>query len=147
MVEEAYHTNEQTSRTLEYAYDDFAVAQMAKALMDSCRDASQRQKYQEDYNELIRRSENWRNVINPVSGWADGRYENGKWLNNKDLVHRQSFITEGATCHYTWYVPQNPEGLFDVKFHHFMKLHRWFLMRQILLERQLYQRTHYRQKK
>lgn len=45
--------------------------------MDSCRDASQRQKYQEDYNELMRRSENWRNVINPVSGWADGRYENG----------------------------------------------------------------------
>ena len=114
MVEEAYHTNEQTSRTLEYAYDDFAVAQMAKALMDSCRDASQRQKYQEDYTELMRRSENWRNVINPVSGWADGRYENGKWLNNKDLVHRQSFITEGAACQYTWYVPQNPEGLFEV---------------------------------
>ena len=114
MVEDAYHKNEQTSRTLEYAYDDFAVAQMAKALMDSCQDNAQRQKYQEDYQELMRRSENWRNVINPASGWADGRFENGKWLNNKDLIHRKSFITEGAACHYTWYVPHNPEGLFEV---------------------------------
>lgn len=31
-VKEAFHTCEQTSRTLEYAFDDFAVAQMAKAL-------------------------------------------------------------------------------------------------------------------
>lgn len=114
MVEEAFHTNEQTSRTLEYAFDDYAVAQMAKALHDSCQDASLRQKYLEDYNDLMRRSENWRNVINPATGWADGRYENGKWENNEDLVHRKSYITEGATCHYTWYVPQNPEGLFEV---------------------------------
>ena len=113
-VKEAFHTNEQTSRTLEYAYDDYAVAQMAKALHDSCRDAAQRQKYQEDYQILMRRSENWRNVINPVTGWADGRHENGGWEDNKDLVHRKSYITEGATCHYTWYVPQNPEGLFEV---------------------------------
>ena len=52
--------------------------------------------------------------INSATGWADGRYENGKWENNEDLVHRKSYITEGATCHYTWYVPQNPEGLFEV---------------------------------
>lgn len=113
-VADAFHTNEQTSRTLEYAYDDFAVAQMAKALMDSCQNISQRQKYQEDYQLLMRRSENWRNVINPSTGWADGRTEKGKWENNRDLVHRKSYITEGATCHYTWYVPQNPEGLFEV---------------------------------
>ncbi len=113
-VKEAFHTNEQTSRTLEYAYDDYAVAQMAKALLDSCQDAAQRQKYQEDYETLMRRSETWRNVINPTTGWADGRLENGMWEGNTDLVHRKSYITEGATCHYTWYVPQNPEGLFEV---------------------------------
>ena len=114
MVEEAFHTNEQTSRTLEYAYDDYAVAQMAKALLASCKDEAQTKKYQEDYDELMRRSENWRNVINPITGWADGRHEDGKWEGNEDLVHRKSYITEGATCHYTWYVPQNPEGLFEV---------------------------------
>lgn len=102
-VKEAFHTNEQTSRTLEYAYDDFAVAQMAKALGKNS-----------DYSALMKRSENWRNVINPKTGWADGRHTNGKWENNSDLVHRKSYITEGATCHYTWYVPHNPVGLFEV---------------------------------
>ena len=99
-VKEAFHDNEQTSRTLEYAFDDFAVAQMAKALGKKA-----------DYKELMRRSENWRNVINPITGYADGRYADGHWENNTDLVHRKSYITEGATCHYTWYVPHNIEGL------------------------------------
>lgn len=102
-VKEAFHTNEQTSRTLEYAFDDFALAQVALALGKTS-----------DYNALMKRSENWRNVINPKTGWADGRHRNGKWENNLDLVNRKSYITEGAVCHYTWYVPQNPQGLFSV---------------------------------
>lgn len=118
-VKEAFHTNEQTSRTLEYAFDDFAVAQLAKALAESCsaeaKDGSYtRHTLMADYAELMRRSENWRNVINPKTGWADGRHQNGKWEGNTDLVHRKSYITEGATCHYTWYVPQNIQGLFNV---------------------------------
>ncbi len=118
-VKEAFHTNEQTSRTLEYAFDDFAVAQLAKALAESCSAEAKdgpctRQSLKADYAELMRRSENWRNVINPKTGWADGRHQNGKWEGNTDLVHRKSYITEGATCHYTWYVPQNIQGLFDV---------------------------------
>ncbi len=102
-VNEAYHTNEQTSRTLEYAYDDFCVAQMAKALGKTA-----------DYELLMQRSENWRNVINPHLGYADGRHADGSWEMNTDLIHRKSFITEGATCHYTWYVPQNVKGLIEV---------------------------------
>ena len=118
-VKEAFHTNEQTSRTLEYAFDDFAVAQLAKALTESCSAEAKdgpytRQSLMTDYAELMRRSENWRNVINPKTGWADGRHQNGKWEGNTDLVHRKSYITEGATCHYTWYVPQNIQGLFNV---------------------------------
>ena len=118
-VKEAFHTNEQTSRTLEYAFDDFAVAQLAKALTESCSAEAKdgpctRQSLKADYAELMRRSENWRNVINPKTGWADGRHQNGKWEGNTDLVHRKSYITEGATCHYTWYVPQNIQGLFNV---------------------------------
>ena len=102
-VKEAFHQDEQTSRTLEYAFDDFAVAQLAKALGK-----------EHDYKELMRRSENWRNVINPKTGYCDGRHQNGKFENNTDFIHRKSYITEGATCHYTWYVPQNVEGLIDV---------------------------------
>ena len=118
-VKEAFHTNEQTSRTLEYAFDDFAVAQLAKALAESCSVEAKdgpytRQSLMTDYAELMRRSENWRNVINPKTGWADGRHQNAKWEGNTDLVHRKSYITEGATCHYTWYVPQNIQGLFNV---------------------------------
>ena len=101
-VKEAFHTCEQTSRTLEYAFDDFAVAQMAKMLGQD-----------DDYNKLMARSHNWKNVINPKTGWADGRYANGKWLGCKDLVSRQSFITEGSVCHYSWYVPHDVAGLVE----------------------------------
>ena len=112
-VKEAFHQDEQTSRTLEYAFDDFAVAQMAKALgKDS------------DYEQLMKRSENWRNVINPMTGYCDGRHapkqisrkktDGGRFENNTDFIHRKPFITEGATCHYTLYVPQNIEGLVEM---------------------------------
>ena len=102
-VKEAFHQDEQTSRTLEYAFDDFAVAQMAKALGKT-----------EDYERLMARSENWRNVINPQTGYCDGRHEDGSFEGNTDLVNRKSFITEGAVCHYTWYVPHNVEGLVEL---------------------------------
>jgi predicted alpha-1,2-mannosidase len=117
-VKEAFHTEEQTSRTLEYAFDDFAVAQLAKALGKN-----------QDYEELMRRSENWRNVINPKTGYCDGRHsppESGEarggmnkrsgaalFENNQDFIHRKPWITEGAACHYTWYVPHNVEGLVE----------------------------------
>ena len=101
-VKEAFHTCEQTSRTLEYAFDDFAVAQMAKMLGQD-----------DDYNKLMARSHNWKNVINPKTGWADGQYANGKWLGCKDLVSRQSFITEGSICHYSWYVPHDIDALVE----------------------------------
>ena len=114
-VKEAFHQNEQTSRTLEYAFDDFAVAQLAKALQPVADSVGiQLAILEKDYTALMRRSENWRNVINPKTGWADGRHADGKWEGNTDLVHRKSYITEGATCHYTWYVPQNIESLFAV---------------------------------
>ena len=101
-VKEAYHQEEQTSRTLEYAFDDFAVAQLAKALGK-----------EQDFNELMHRSENWRNVINPQTGYCDGRHQT-VFEGNTDYVHRKPWITEGAACHYTWYVPQNVEGLVEV---------------------------------
>ena len=102
-VREAFHQKEQTSRTLEYAFDDYAVAQMAKALGK-----------EDDYQALMARSENWRNVINPETGYCDGRYADGHFEGNTDLVRRKAFITEGAVCHYTWFVPHNVEGLAEM---------------------------------
>ena len=101
-VKDAFHTNEQVSRTLEYAYDDFCVAQMARALGKT-----------EDYQALMKRSENWRNVLNPQTGYVDGRYADGHFQNETSPFEKQKFITEGAPCHYTWYVPQNPQGLIE----------------------------------
>lgn len=99
-VKEAYHKQEQTSRTLEYAYDDFALAQVAKAL-----------NRQNDYEQLITRSQNYRHVIDPKTGYANGRYANGTFYDNNHPFIRQPYITEGAPCHYTWFVPHAPEGL------------------------------------
>ena len=101
-VSEAFHRQEQTSRTLEYAFDDFAVAQMAKALG-----------HRRDYNRLMARAGNWRNVINPITLYADGRHADGTWLGNQDQYNRLPFITEGATCHYTLYVPHDLPSLID----------------------------------
>ncbi len=99
-VLDAFHTDEQTSRTLEYAYDDFCVAQLARDFGTP-----------DDYSQLLRRASNWRNVINPATGWADGRHVGGKFENNTDLTHRKSYITEGATCHYSFYVPHDIPAL------------------------------------
>ena len=101
-VADAFHKAEQTSRTLEYAYDDYVLGLLAKALGH------------EDVGEkLIERSKNYRNVINPISGWADGRNDDGSFLNS-DPWSFQKFICEGQPCHYTWYVPQDIPGLMEL---------------------------------
>ena len=99
-VMEAFHTREQVSRTLEYSYDDFCVAQIAKQLG-----------HNRDFKRLMKRSENWHHVLNPQSGYVQGKYKNDYFLKEDNAFSFQSFITEGAPCHYTWYVPHNIEGL------------------------------------
>lgn len=101
-VMEAFHTHEQVSRTLEYAYDDFCTAQLARHLGRTA-----------DYHALMQRARNWRNVIHPRTGWADGRHANGRWLGNRDLTNRVPFITEGAVVHYSFYVPHDVPRLVE----------------------------------
>lgn len=101
-VGEAFHRREQTSRTLEYALDDFALSQLASLLgIDG------------DADTLRRRSENWRNVYDPVLGYVNGRFIDGTFAKNTDPFGFNKAITEGAPCHYTWYVPHNPRGLIE----------------------------------
>lgn len=101
-VPDAFHTQEQVSRTMEYAYDDFVLAQVAKSLGKT-----------EDYRELILRAANYRNVIDPRTGYAQGRHADGTFLNEDNAFGFARFITEGAPCHYTWYVPHDPYGLME----------------------------------
>lgn len=101
-VKEAFHTGEQTSRTLEYAYDDFVLSRLAEALGKT-----------DDAKVLLERSKNYRNVYNPELGWVDGRNEDGTFVDG-DPFKFQKYITEGQPCHYTWYVPQDIPGLIEI---------------------------------
>jgi predicted alpha-1,2-mannosidase len=99
-VKEAFHKDEQVSRTLEYAYDDFALAQIAKKM-----------KKDDDYKYFLKRSQNYKNVFDPAYNNMNGRYRNGSFVKNLDKEKRASFITEGTPWQYNWYVPQDIKGL------------------------------------
>ncbi|MDD4661265.1 MAG: GH92 family glycosyl hydrolase [Massilibacteroides sp.] len=101
-VRDAFHKKEQVSRTLEYAYDDFVLAQVAKKLGKEA-----------DYLALMQRAQNYRNVIDPKTGYARGRYADGRWITDFDPNRFVSYICEGTPYHYTWYVPQDVAGLME----------------------------------
>ena len=99
-VKEAFHQCEQVSRTLEYAFDDFALAQAARMLGK-----------EDDARILTERSKNYVNVIDPSTGYAQGRHADGTFLRSGNEFGFTKFITEGAPCHYTWYAPHDVGGL------------------------------------
>lgn len=108
-VAEAYHTNEQVSRTLEYAYDDFVLAQVAAdRIAAGARDSASVAQYEA----LTARARNYRQVINPATGYACGRHADGRF-EPVDPFAFAKCVTEGAPCHYTWYVPHDVYGLMD----------------------------------
>ncbi|KQS33386.1 GH92 family glycosyl hydrolase [Dyadobacter sp. Leaf189] len=97
----AFHKREQVSRTLEYAYDDFCLSVLASGIGKT-----------EDAQVLRKRALNYKNVIDPATGYARGRYANGGWIADFDpFAKRASFITEGSPAQYTWFVPQDIAGL------------------------------------
>ena len=89
------------SNTLEYAYDDWGIAQLAKHLGET-----------EIYNQFIKRSENWRNNFDKTTGFMRPRLADGSFKKDFDLLstHGQGFI-EGNSWNYSFFVPHNPEGL------------------------------------
>jgi predicted alpha-1,2-mannosidase len=99
-VWDAFHRREQVSRTLEYATDDYALAQVAKKIGRK-----------DDYKVLMKRSEYYRNVFDPSTGYVRGRHADGRWFEPFKPNARASFICEGTPFQYTWYVPQNVPGL------------------------------------
>lgn len=100
-VWQAFHKREQVSRTLEYAYDDFALSVLAEGLG-----------HEEDAKTLKKHALNYKNVIDPATGYARGRYTNGKWIKPFDpFAKRSPFITEGSPAQYTWFVPHDVAGL------------------------------------
>lgn len=93
------------SNTLEYAYDDWCIAQLAKFL-----------RKMDIYDQFIKRSQNWKNVYDPSSGFMRPRLSNGSFRKNFDVLstNGQGFI-EGNAWNYSLYVPQDPEELIKLR--------------------------------
>jgi len=89
------------SITLEYAYDDYTIAQFAKSLGKT-----------EIEKEYLKRSENWRNLFDEESGYVRAKTKDGEWVSPFDPLdtHGAGFI-EGNSWNYSLYVPQNVSGL------------------------------------
>jgi predicted alpha-1,2-mannosidase len=89
------------SKTLEYAYDDWAIAQAAKKLNRN-----------DIYKEFIKRSENWKNVYDSSIGFMRPKMSDGKFREKFDALqtHDQGFI-EGNAWNYSLYVPHDPDGM------------------------------------
>jgi predicted alpha-1,2-mannosidase len=92
------------STTLEFAYDDWCIAQAAKKL-----------KRTDVYNEFIKRSQNWKNVYDPSIGFMRPRMSDGSFRKNFDVLstNNQGFI-EGNAWNYSLFVPQDPRGLIHI---------------------------------
>ncbi len=92
------------SNTLEYAYDDWAIAQLAKHLGET-----------EIYNQFIKRSENWKNNFDKSSGFMRPRLADGSFKKDFNALstHGQGFI-EGNSWNYSFFVPQNPDELIQL---------------------------------
>jgi predicted alpha-1,2-mannosidase len=99
-VPDAFHKKEQVSRTLEYAYDDYALAQFAKVLGKT-----------DDYKNLVKRAGNYASVFDGSTGFVRGRYANGSWVTPFNADAKESYITEGTPRQYTFYVPHDVPGL------------------------------------
>jgi predicted alpha-1,2-mannosidase len=96
----AFHKKEQVSRTLEYAFDDYALSVMARSLGKT-----------DDYKILRQRSFNYKDVFDKSVGMVRGRYANGRWSESFNADKRETYITEGTPRQYTFYVPQDVSGL------------------------------------
>jgi predicted alpha-1,2-mannosidase len=92
------------SKTLEYAYDDWAIAQLAK-----------RAGRNDIYLEFMKRSENYQNVFDPAIGYMRPKLADGSWKTPFDVLSTsgQGFI-EGNAWNYSLYVPQNIPQMIDL---------------------------------
>ena len=93
---------ESVSRTLEYAYDDWCIAMMARALG---RDA--------DFARYIRRAQFYKNVYDPQTGFMRGRV-NGGWFEPFDPFEVNFNYTEANAWQYRFFAPHDVEGLIEI---------------------------------
>ena len=95
------------SNTMEYAYDDWAAGQFALALNKK-----------EDYEYFNKRSQNYRNVFDPETGYVRRKHKDGKWVEPFDIFKGGTVggwngpgYMEGNAWVYTFFVPHDLPGL------------------------------------
>ncbi len=98
-VKYGYH-QDGTAQTLEYAYQDYALAQMAKALGKK-----------EDYQLFSKRAQQYKNVFNKEIGWMWTKDRAGNWNQPIDILQYEHGFVEGNAAQYSWFVPHDVKGL------------------------------------
>lgn len=98
--------NESVSKALEYAYNDWCIAQMAKDLGKN-----------EDYHRFMERSKRYKQYYDKETGFMRGKTGNGGWREPFDprfSRHRRDDYTEGNAFQWSWFVPHDVEGLVEL---------------------------------
>ena len=95
-------TKEAVTKTLEYAYDDYAVALLAQQLKDTT-----------SYRMLMKRTKNYKNVFNPATGFMEGRLANGYWVKNFNpyYPYYEYMYREANAWQSCFFVPHDVPGL------------------------------------
>jgi predicted alpha-1,2-mannosidase len=90
------------TKTLEYAYDDYAVALLAKELDN-----------EPNYTMLMKRSRNYKNMFDPSTGLMRGRLDNGDWIHNfnPQYPYYEYMYREANAWEQSFFAPHDTEGL------------------------------------
>ncbi|QZT36222.1 GH92 family glycosyl hydrolase [Halosquirtibacter xylanolyticus] len=92
--------NENAARTLEYAYADWCIYELSKAL----------DKPKDQIDLFAKRANNYKNLFDSRTGFMSGKNMDGSWSNARPDKWGDAF-TEGSAWHYTWSVFHDPKGL------------------------------------
>lgn len=96
--------NENAARTLEYAYDDWCLYQLAKKL----------DRPKKEINLFAKRAMNYKNLFDPETKLMRGKNEDGTFMKPFSPLKWGDAFTEGNSWHYTWSVFHDPQGLIDL---------------------------------
>lgn len=94
-----------TTKTLEYAYSDYSIARLAEALGDT-----------NTYNEMLKRSQNYKNVFDPETELMRGRLADGTWYSPFDpyYPYYEFMYREANAWQASFFVPQDTQGLISL---------------------------------
>lgn len=96
--------NESVARTLEYAYDDWCIYQLGKALGKSAK----------ELKPFAKRAMNYQKVFDKETKLMRGRLKDGKFMSPFNPLKWGDAFTEGNAWHYTWSVFHDPQGLIQL---------------------------------